>query len=53
MLLETNKFREHQGRELFIGVLEAQLSAKIQAIKELRDNIEQGRNMLEEMSTLL
>ena len=53
MLLETNKLREHQARELLIGRLEAQLSAKIQAVQELRENINQGRNVLEEMKRLL
>ena len=52
MLLETNKLREHQARELLIGVLEGQLFAKEVATKELRENIDTGTEILKEMKRL-
>jgi hypothetical protein len=53
MLLETNKLREHQAREMLIQVLEAQLSAKIHATDELRKQLHQGTQALEEMTRVV
>jgi MED7 protein len=35
MLQETNKYREHQSREVLIELLEDQLQARIQLVEEL------------------
>jgi len=39
MLEETNKFREHQSRELLIEILEEQSKEREKLIKELEDKI--------------
>ena len=39
MLQETNKFREHQSRELLIEILEKQNEEREKFIKELEDKI--------------
>ena len=46
MLQETNKFREHQSRELLIEILEKQNSEREKLIKELEDKIEQSEALL-------
>jgi hypothetical protein len=39
MLQECNKFREHQARELLIGLLEEQLTERQELVQELRANV--------------
>lgn len=46
MLEETNKFREHQSRELLIEVLEKQNEEREKLIKELEDKIQQTNALL-------
>ena len=46
MLQETNKFREHQSRELLIEVLEQQNEEREKLIQELEDKIQQADALL-------
>lgn len=46
MLQETNKFREHQSRELLIEILEQQNEEREKLIKELEDRIQQTDALL-------
>lgn len=46
MLQETNKFREHQSRELLIEILEKQNEEREKLIQELEDKIQQGDALL-------
>ena len=46
MLQETNKFREHQARELLIEILEKQNEEREKLIKELEDKIQQTDALL-------
>ena len=46
MLQETNKFREHQSRELLIEILEQQNEEREKLITELEDKIQQGDALL-------
>jgi hypothetical protein len=39
MLQETNKFREHQSREILIGILEKQLDERQKLIEELEKDV--------------
>ncbi len=39
MLQETNKFREHQSREVLIEILEKQLEAREKMVRELEKDI--------------
>ena len=39
MLQECNKFREHQARELLIGLLEQQLTERRKLVDELKTSI--------------
>ncbi|KAG7346066.1 MED7 family protein [Nitzschia inconspicua] len=47
MIEEANKFREHQSREILIGVLEQQLSERQKLIRELEGRISQADALLE------
>ena len=47
MLEETNKFREHQARELVIEMLEKQLEERNKLLRELDDGIEQADKLLQ------
>jgi hypothetical protein len=46
MLQESNKFREHQAREILIEVLEKQLEDKRVLLKELRGGITKADGLL-------
>lgn len=46
MLQETNKFREHQARELLIEILEKQNEEREKLINELEDKIQQTDALL-------
>ena len=46
MLQETNKFREHQAREILIEVLEKQLEERQQLLQKLEDGIARADNLL-------
>ena len=46
MLLETNKFREHQSRELLIELLEKQLAERQKLLEEVEDGIKQADDLL-------
>ena len=46
MLQETNKFREHQAREILIDILEKQLSERQKLLKELDDDIGRADTLL-------
>ncbi len=46
MLQETNKFREHQSRELLIEILEKQNEEREKLIQELEDKIQQADALL-------
>lgn len=46
MLQETNKFREHQAREILIEVLEKQLEARQRLVLELENDIEKADMLL-------
>jgi hypothetical protein len=46
MLQETNKFREHQSRELLIEILEQQLVRRQKLSKELDEKIKQADKLL-------
>jgi len=46
MLQETNKFREHQSRELLIEILEKQLEQREKYINELENKITKVDNLL-------
>ena len=48
MLEETNKFREHQSRELLIDILEKQNQEREKLIQELEDKIVQANALLTE-----
>jgi MED7 protein len=47
MLQECNKFREHQAREILIELLEEQLVARKELLKELQGNIDKADALLE------
>ncbi len=47
MLQETNKFREHQSRELLIEVLERELQEREKLVRELERKIAQADLLLE------
>jgi MED7 protein len=47
MLQECNKFREHQAREILIELLEEQLVARKELLKELQENIDKADALLE------
>ena len=40
MLQETNKFREHQSREILIEILEKQLEDRSRLVEELERDIQ-------------
>ena len=46
MLQETNKFREHQAREILIELLESQLEARQRLLKEVNEGIAQADSIL-------
>ena len=46
VLQETNKFREHQSRELLIEILNEQNEEREKLIKELEDKIQQTDALL-------
>jgi len=46
MLQETNKFREHQSREILIELLEKQLEERQELLAELNKNIESADALL-------
>ena len=46
MLQETNKFREHQSRELLIELLEDQLQQRLQLIDDLEQKTELASSLL-------
>ena len=46
MLQETNKFREHQSRELLIEILEKQNEEREKLIQELEEKIQQADELL-------
>jgi hypothetical protein len=46
MLQETNKFREHQAREILIEVLERQLDKRQSLFKKLEEGIERADELL-------
>lgn len=46
MLQETNKFREHQAREILIEVLEKQLFERDKLLKDLEEEIEHADSLL-------
>ena len=48
MLQETNKFREHQSRELLIEILEKQNEEREKLILELEDRIQQTDALLQD-----
>jgi len=47
MLLECNKFREHQARETLIELLEQQLAERRKLVKELEANVEKADTLLQ------
>ena len=51
MLEETNKFREHQSRELLIEILEEQNKEREKLIKELEDKIKLTDELLSNESS--
>lgn len=46
MLQECNKFREHQGREILIELLEKQLKERRRLLAELRSSIAEAERLL-------
>jgi MED7 protein len=46
MLQECNKFREHQSRELLIGMLEEQLAERQKLVRKLREQIMKAKDAL-------
>ena len=50
MLQETNKFREHQAREILIEILEKQLGEREKLLKELEEGIERTDSLLGDMT---
>lgn len=46
MLQETNKFREHQSREILIGILEKQLEDRLKLVEELEQDIQKADALL-------
>lgn len=48
MLQETNKFREHQSREILIELLEKQLAERQMLLKELELDIAKADSLLEQ-----
>lgn len=49
MLHEANKFREHQAREILIGVLETQLKQRKEALERLKKEIQDGKLALDKV----
>lgn len=47
MLEECNKFREHQSREVLIGLLEDQLAERTKLLAELRRTADEAQKLLE------
>ena len=52
MLQETNKFREHQSREILIEILEKQLAERQALLEELEDGIERADSLLGHMGSI-
>ena len=52
MLQETNKFREHQSRELLIEILEKQLEKREKFIDELEGKISKADALLLDENSL-
>jgi hypothetical protein len=50
MLQETNKFREHQAREILIATLEQQLEQREEGLGLLRNQIREAEDALEKMN---
>jgi hypothetical protein len=46
MLQETNKFREHQAREILIELLEKQLSERQKLLTEVEEGIARADDLL-------
>lgn len=46
MLQETNKFREHQSREILIDILEKQLEERSKYMEELERDIKDADALL-------
>ena len=46
MLQETNKFREHQARDILIEILEKQLTERQQLLKQLEADVERADALL-------
>lgn len=46
MLQETNKFREHQSREILIEILEKQLQDRSRLVEELEGDIQSADALL-------
>jgi len=51
MLQETNKFREHQSRELLIEILERQNEERERLVRELEERIRQSKELLGDETT--
>jgi len=49
MLQETNKFREHQSREILIDILEKQLEDRSKLVDELEKEIETTDTILKDI----
>lgn len=46
MLQETNKFREHQSREILIELLEKQLAERQKLLEEVQEGIQKADDLL-------
>jgi predicted RNase H-like nuclease (RuvC/YqgF family) len=51
MLQETNKFREHQSREILIEILELELRERQKLIEELERKVAQADLLLPDETT--
>jgi hypothetical protein len=46
MLQESNKFREHQAREILIELFEQELEQRMEILAELRDHVAHAEELL-------
>lgn len=49
MIQETNRFREHQAREILINTLEEQLRQREEGLELLQKEISEAENALESL----
>ena len=53
MLQESNKFREHQAREILIDLFEKELEQRMEILAKLRDQVAHADELLSNINEVL